>query len=186
MLKISRTNSDQFVAFLRGINVGGHAFIKMTDLKKAFEKMGFQNVRTLLASGNVIFESEQANKKVLTREIEPTLEKEFKQDIGVTLRSLNDLKHLELLKPFKEIKITTDIRLYITFLFGEVQPRTIKIPYATPKEEFRILYVTPTEVFSVLDLSKGKGTPDVMSILEKEFGSKLTTRNWNTILKILL
>jgi uncharacterized protein (DUF1697 family) len=46
--------------------------------------------------------------------------------------------------------------------------------------------VTPTEVFSVLDLSKGKGTPDVMSILEKEFGSKLTTRNWNTILKILL
>jgi hypothetical protein len=45
--------------------------------------------------------------------------------------------------------------------------------------------VTPWEVFSVLDLSKGKGTIDTMSILEKEFGPNVTTRNWNTILRII-
>jgi uncharacterized protein (DUF1697 family) len=53
----------QYVAFLRGINVGRHALIKNTDLKKAFEKLGVENVRTLLASGNVVFESDRTDKK---------------------------------------------------------------------------------------------------------------------------
>lgn len=173
------------VAFLRGINVGGHALIKMNALKKVFEKMGFWNVRTLLASGNVIFDSEKVDKKVLTREVESTLKNEFKRDIGVILRSLDDLKNFKLLGPFKGVEITPDIRLYVSFLFEEGKPRTIEIPYATPREELRILYATATEVFSVLDLSKGKKTPDAMNIIEKEFGSNLTTRNWNTVLKIL-
>ena len=43
-----------YVAFLLGINVGGHRKIKMSDLRTLFEKMGFSNVKTVLASGNVI------------------------------------------------------------------------------------------------------------------------------------
>lgn len=45
-----------YVAFLRGINVGGHAVIRMSELQRAFEGLGFENVRTVLASGNVIFD----------------------------------------------------------------------------------------------------------------------------------
>ncbi len=175
----------RYVAFLRGINVGGHAIIKMADVKKAFEKMGFENVRTLLASGNVVFESEQRDKKALTEEIEAELKKAFKKDISVTLRSLDDLKKLQSSDPFKGIKVTPSIRLYATFLPEKARPRTITIPYTSPQKEFSILHATPMEVFSVLDLAKGKGTPDIMNILEKEFGSNVTTRNWNTILKIL-
>lgn len=175
----------RYVAFLRGLNVGGHALIKIADLKKAFEKMGFENVRTLLASGNVIFESEQTDKKALIKEIESELRKAFKKDISVILRSLDDLKKLQSSEPFKGAKITPSIRLYVTFLSEKARPRTITIPYTSPQKEFRILHATPMEVFSVLDLSKGKGTPDAMNILEKEFGSNVTTRNWNTILKVL-
>lgn len=184
-LPTKETNKNKYVAFLRGINVGGHQLIKMADLKEAFETLGFHNVRTLLASGNVIFESE-ADKKILTREIEATLKKEFNKDISVILRSRDDLKHLEMLQPFKEVIKTPDIRLYVTFLPGEARPRTVEIPYVASHEEFRIIYATPTEVFSVLDLSKGKGTTDIMKLLEKEFGPNITTRNWSTILKILL
>ena len=49
----------KYVAFLRAINVGGHAIIKMTDLKKMFEFAGLENVQTYIQSGNVIFESEE-------------------------------------------------------------------------------------------------------------------------------
>lgn len=81
MKKMNKNDSHQYVAFLRGINVGGHGLIKMIDLKKAFEKMGFENVRTLLASGNVVFESEQTDNKALTTEIESFLKKAFEKDM---------------------------------------------------------------------------------------------------------
>lgn len=176
----------RYVAFLRGINVGGNVLVKMDDLKKTLEKFGLGNVRTILASGNVTFESKQADIKTLAAKIHSELRKTFKKDIGLILRSIDDINRLQASEPFKGIKVTPSIRLYVTFLAGEAGPLSIKIPYATPKGEFRILQATPTEVFSLLDLSKGKGTPDAMKILEKEFGSNVTTRNWNTIQKILM
>jgi uncharacterized protein (DUF1697 family) len=103
----------------------------------------------------------------------------------VILRGLADLKKLQSSEPFQGIKVTPSIRLYVTFLSEKDRPRTITIPHTTFQKEFRILHATPTEVFSVLDLSKGKGTPEAMNILEKEFGSNVTTRNWNTVLKTL-
>jgi len=175
----------QYCAFLRGINVGGHALIKMDELRNAFEKMGFENVRTRLASGNVLFESGQSNKKVLVAKIERELKQAFKKDIKVMLRSLADLRKLQLANPFRNVEATPETRLYVTFLARKAKARAISIPLATAQDEFRILKVTPEEVFSVLDLSKGMGTIDAMSVLEKEFSSNVTTRNWNTILKII-
>lgn len=177
--------SIRYCGFLRGINVGGHALIKMEELKKVFENMGLENVRTLLASGNVVFETDQSDEKILIDKIETELKRVLRKDINVMLRSLGDLKKIQSAEPFKNVRVTPDIRLYVTFLSEEAKPRTITIPFASAQAEFRILQVTPGEVFSVLDLSKGKGTTDAMSILEKEFGSNVTTRNWNTILRIV-
>ncbi len=79
------------VAFLRGINVGGHAPIKMADFKAVFENMGFADVRTVRASGNVIFKSGRPEQKALAREIESGLKKHLKLvsafycGIGMTL-----------------------------------------------------------------------------------------------------
>ncbi len=173
------------VAFLRGINVGGNTPVKMADLERTFKKMGFENVRTILNSGNVIFESERTDKKALLQDIETELKKAFKKDMPVILRSLDDLKQLQSKQPFRGIEVTQSTRLYVTFLSEKAVPRTIRIPYTSSQREFSILGATDSEVFTVLDLSKGKGTTDVMNILEKEFGSNVTTRNWNTILKML-
>jgi len=56
-----------YVAFLRGINVGGHRRIKMAELRQAFESSGFQKVKTLLATGNVVFESPKTDAQSLTQ-----------------------------------------------------------------------------------------------------------------------
>jgi uncharacterized protein (DUF1697 family) len=175
----------QYVVFLRGINLGGSNRIKMAELKESFQKMGFQNVRTVLATGNVIFESENNDKKLLTKEIESGLNKALNKDISVIMRKWDDIKNLQLMEPFKGIKVTPDIRFYVTFLPEKAESHTITIPYTSPQNEFKILQSTPMEIFSVLDLSKGKGTTELMNILQKEYGSRITTRNWNTVLKVL-
>ncbi len=174
-----------YVAFLRGINVGGHAIIKMPILKAAFEKMGCEDVRTVLASGNVTFAAGQADEEALRAEIELGLKRALKMDVGVLLRKRDDLERLRSSEPFKGIDVTPDIRLYVTFLADEAKTPAITIPYAPPGKGMRILSVTATELFFVVDLGKGRGTPEAMAVLEKEFGSKLTTRNWNTIMKTL-
>jgi uncharacterized protein (DUF1697 family) len=182
----ARKSDFHYVAFLRGINVGGHASIKKADLKAAFEKMGFGGVKTVLASGNVVFTARPGDEKILRAEIEAGLEKAYKRNISVLLRNLDHIEQLLLSEPFKGIENTPGIRLYVTFLSPGAKQPDITTPFTAPGKEFRILRATVTEVFSVVDLEKGKGTPEAMALLEKEFGSDLTTRNWNTVSKIVL
>ncbi len=168
-------------AFLRGINVGGNNLIKMSDLKQAFESMGFTNVKTLLASGNVLFD---AAKKVASKTIEQQLEKKYDRHISVIVRTVDELKDLADGEPFKKIRVTPQVRLYISLL-PEKPASKLKIPYVSPDKSFEILQVRGKDICSVLTLSPDVHTPDAMKIIEKEFGKNVTTRNWNTIMKIV-
>jgi uncharacterized protein (DUF1697 family) len=171
------------ISFLRGINVGGHKPIKMEDLRNAFESMGFQKVFTLLASGNVIFDVPKSSSSSLKKKIEEGLKKEFGQEIGIITRTIEEIRELVDSNPFKKIKVTPQTRLYVTFL--SEKPKTkLKIPYADSTGAFKILRVTDSEVFSVLVLSPSFHTTELMRIIEKEYGKNVTTRNWNTVVKL--
>jgi uncharacterized protein (DUF1697 family) len=172
-----------YVAFLRGINVGGNKKIPMTTLRDAFLRLGSTSVKTLLASGNVIFDYEKQDAQVLSRKIESALEKTFGFPVDVIVRSRAQLKKVERLEPFAGIEVTDQTRLYISFLGGKSRA-DIHIPYASNDKSFSIIKATNTEVFSILDLTKAQ-TPEAMNILEKTFGKNITTRNWNTIVKII-
>ena len=174
----------KFVAFLRGINVGGNKLIKMDDLKKCFASAGFKNVKTILASGNVLFESSNADEDALAKKIADKLKAELGHNVGIQIRSIDEIQKLADRNPFKKIKVTPETRLYITFL-PEKPKSKLKIPYTSPDKDFRILEVTNREICSVVDLNLGRGTVEAMSILDKEFGKNITTRNWNTVGKIL-
>lgn len=67
----------QYLALLRGINVGGNNIIKMADLKAGFESMGFSNIITYIQSGNVLFESTEKDKAALTGRVEKELSRQF-------------------------------------------------------------------------------------------------------------
>ena len=68
-----------YLALLRGINVGGKNKVPMAELKACFEELGCENVRTYIASGNVMFESNKSSAE-LTEEIQESLPKKFKLD----------------------------------------------------------------------------------------------------------
>lgn len=172
-----------YVAFLRGINVGGNKKVAMADLKKMMEKMQYKNIRTLLNSGNVVFDAPSTPLKKLNATLEAQFEKTFGFTSAFVVRPMTEIRKLITLDPFKKITVTKDIRLYVSFL-PDTPKSSLKIPYVSPAKDFQILAVTEGEICSVLDLSKGSGTVDAMAVLEKEFGKNMTTRNWNTVLKL--
>src|SRR5437899_1250106 len=125
----------KFAAFLRGINVGGNKLIKMDDLKKCFAALGFKNVKTILASGNVLFESSDDDEDALAKKIADKLKAELGHDVGIQIRSIDEIQNLADRNPFKKIKVTPETRLYITFLPEKTKSK-LKIPYASPEKDF--------------------------------------------------
>jgi len=173
----------QYVLLLRGINVGGK-MVKMDNLKKMLEGMGFSSVKTLLNSGNVIFESEIVSREQIRLSIEIELEQTFGFIVNVLIRTRSEIDDLVASDPFRNIPITEDTRRYVTFL-SEKSHSSLIPPYVSPEKDLRILRITDSEVCSVIIVSTNKNTTDMMSFLEKEFGKKITTRNWNTVLKLV-
>jgi uncharacterized protein (DUF1697 family) len=170
----------QYVAFLLGINLGTRS-IKMADLKALMEKEGYKNVRTVIASGNVVFDAPKQKPGSLSMRLETVYEKKFGFKIGVIVRTMGEIEKMLSAKPFKSVKVTKDIRRYVTFL-SETAPKGERARSVV--SAFKILKVSPYEVYTVLDLSLVAKTPDVMKYLGATFGKKTTMRNWNTIEKI--
>ena len=173
----------RYAAFLRGINVGGRVTVPMADLRKTFEALGYERVKTLLNSGNVVFEAD-ADAADLTKAIEGQLSEAFGRRIGVLIRGLDELSNLAGRKPFKGIEVTKQTRLYVTFL--PERPRgSPALTVESPGPGFDIVSVTPREICSVLVLKEGGDTVKLMASLEKQAGKDITTRNWNTIERVL-
>ena len=172
----------RYVGFLRGINVGGNHKLPMSELKNCLKEIGLENIKTLLNSGNFLFETKQKNLKSLESKIETHLEEIFKFPVPTILVARDEIKNLINEKPFQKIKIHNDIRLYISFLKEESKVK-IDLPYYSTDKTFQIISVQNRIISSVLDLSITK-TPKGMEELEKIFGKNITTRNWNTILKL--
>ena len=75
----------RYVALLRGINVGGRTLVKMADLKACFEDLGFDEVSTYIASGNVLFESDEGDAAALATTIEAAVEQRFELPVKVVV-----------------------------------------------------------------------------------------------------
>ncbi|MFH2056929.1 MAG: DUF1697 domain-containing protein, partial [bacterium] len=168
------------------INIGKRKRVPMDALKKMCEGMGFQNVRTLLASGNVVFNASKKKVNALASELETQLENTFGFEVGVIVRTLTEVRSIVDSDPFGKIEVTKSTRLYVTFL-AEKPAERISTPLRVADKggaSFRILTVADNAVCSVVELGES-GTTDAMSVLVRMFGKKITTRNWNTIVKLL-
>jgi uncharacterized protein (DUF1697 family) len=86
------TATVQYLALLRGINVGGKNLIKMNPLKACFEEQGFSNVATYIQSGNVLFQADEPDRAKLALRIEVALAATFNYRPSVVLRSLTQMR----------------------------------------------------------------------------------------------
>jgi len=178
----SKLTSKKYIAFLRGINVGGHHKVPMADLRKVLEAMSFQKVTTLLNSGNVIFEAQTSKDTELSERIAERLEKVFQFPVPTIVISADSILDLLNDDPFEDEILTKESRGYVSFL--QHKPKTsIQLPWISEDTSLKILRANDKLICSHLDLSKIK-TPEAMNVLEKFYGKQMTTRNWNTIMRI--
>ena len=173
----------RYIAFFRAINVSGLRVIKMEDLIRMFELLGFKNVKTFIQSGNVIFDASDKNPKILNQKIEKGLQKFLGYEVTVLLRTFKAVENIVKLNPFKGIKPGPSIKMYVTFLSEKINKKP-KLPLVSPRKDVKIIRIVNHDVFSLTRMQNGRfGFPNIF--IEKELGIPATTRNWTTVSKII-
>jgi uncharacterized protein (DUF1697 family) len=173
----------KYLALLRGITMIGSRSFDMADVKVAFERLGYHQVKTIGNRGNVVFETPQTDVRKITRDAEKGLASIAGSAIGVSVRNLSEIKAMIAANPFKRVKADASTKLLVTFLSGK-SGNQLRAPFESPDGDFKILAVAPDAVYSVAIHSPGQRGTGLLRLLEKQFGKEIATRNWSTILKI--
>ena len=176
-------NTIRYVAFLRGINVGGNKLIKMDALAAAFTAAGFRNVKTYIASGNVIFDSRNSSIVGLEKKAEKKLLETFGHKIAVVIFSLAELQALIDSDVFKRITSHADAMLLVTFLKTNVTPA--KLPIESKTENLRVFAMQDRVAFTVALRKKTGWFGFPNNFIEKQLGVGATTRQWRTLKKVV-
>ena len=169
------------IAFLRAINVGGHT-VKMDALRRHFESLGFSNVETFIASGNVIFESSSENSKSLETRIENKLRDALGYEVVTFLRTDAELAEVADYKPFRKPDLEAAAALNVAFLKEPLDDASMK-KLMSLKTDIDDFHVHGREIYW---LCRKKQSESMFSnaALEKALGVKSTLRGVNTIQKM--
>jgi uncharacterized protein (DUF1697 family) len=165
----------RYVAFLRGVSPTN---ARMPDLKRCFESAGFQDVRTVLSSGNVAFNSRASRESTLARRAEDAMQEILGRRFDTIVKSTSFLEELLEADVHAKFRLPKDAKRVVTFLRATPGSRIV-LPIE--KDGATILGLVGTEVFTAY-VPNARG-PVFMNLLEKTFGSQITTRTLDTIRK---
>ena len=172
----------KYVAFLRAINVGGHT-VKMDHLRVLFEGLGFSDVETFIASGNVIFNSTSKSTKALEKKIEHCLHETLGYEVATFIRSTAELDTIASYKPFQAAELTAEgCVIYVGFL-ADTPSDEAKQKLKSLSTEVDDFHVSGREVYWLCRTSFSE-SQFLGARLEKTFGMKATLRNSTTVRKI--
>lgn len=178
--KDEKTAMEKYISMLRGINVSGQKKIKMDNLRALYESLHFNNVKTYIQSGNVIFTCSFSNVIELKNTIEKKIMETFGFPVTVLIRSNDEMKIVLENNPFSGKKDIT--KLYVTFLSetpSETVVNSIDQLVSGPEE----VLVHGREVYLFCPNGYGKSKLSNSS-LEKKLLVTATTRNWKTVNKL--
>jgi len=170
----------RYIAFLRAINVGGHT-VKMDHLRKSFESLGFADVQTFIASGNVIFQSSSRSPSSLEKMIEAHLRKALGYEVTTFLRTDKELKQVAEHRAFKNAGDDYHA-IYIAFLHTKPGKELID-RLMTFKSRTNDFHVHGREVYW-LCRKKMMDSEFSGAVLEKALGMPATLRNSTSVRKL--
>lgn len=168
---------SSFVVLIRGINVGGNNLIKMEELSKSLQKASFSNIKTILASGNIILDSNESDESLIAKKIQAIIKKDF--DLSVPTLVFSSDEFLKIVSGLPPSSKSLNASEYVTFLNQNLNSSSLKIP----DPNFSILKISDRAVYCSVS-KDSKKTIDLMKFLESKFGKEITTRNLNTAQKL--
>lgn len=172
-----------YISILRGINVSGKNLIKMNSLQEMYEDLGFQNVKTYIQSGNVVFQSVEVNSDELEQTISDGIVKRFTANVPVLVLEVSELKNILEQNPFLKDDKDDISKLHITFLSESPNKLLVdKIGDSSflPDEYFikgEAIYLFCPNGYGKTKLSN--------SFFETKLKVKATTRNLRTAMELV-
>src|SRR5262245_2141737 len=175
----------KYVAFLRAVNIAGHAIVRMNRLRDAFEAAGCKDVGTYIQSGNVIFEAPEENSTAVFQKIRVKLHDLIGSEPVILFRKIRYVEDLIRAAPFKDFHAEPGIKLYVAFLSEKTVTKP-RFPLVSRKEALEAIGMKSLEVFIVSRRKKNGfyGFPN--NFIEKELGVLATSRNWSTLTKLVV
>jgi uncharacterized protein (DUF1697 family) len=171
----------KYVAFLRGINVGGRTSIKMEKLREVFGSLGFVNVKTYIQSGNVIFETDETVENRIAAKIEDAVEREFFKT-KVMVRSLDEIKDAVENNPFAAEEFNEKL-FHLVFLSEKLSAEKAEMLLSNNNENEK-LAVRNREVYCLLKDGVA-GSLLGKKYIDNKLKTPATARNWRTVNKLL-
>jgi uncharacterized protein (DUF1697 family) len=170
-----------YVAFLRGVNVGGKGIVSMAAIKEALVALGLSDVRTYINSGNVIFSTRASDAQQLTSPIEKALEQHTGMAIKVLVMDHKTLKKIVDAIPGNWVDDKT-MRTYVLLLWKELDDRGIldRLPIKPGVDELKY---TPGAVVWRVD-RENVGRSQMNRIVGTPLYRKISIRSANTMRKL--
>jgi len=172
-----------YIALLRGINVSGQKKIKMADLRKALQKLPFEDIETYIQSGNIVFKTAYTNVVEIEELIKKTILDSFGFDVPVLVKSSVELEEILQANPYTNPNDLAEKKIYYVLL--KSAPKANAIPNLNQDDY-------PNELFDItsscvyLNCKKGAGNAKLTNnIIEKKLAVSATTRNHRTMTKLL-
>jgi uncharacterized protein (DUF1697 family) len=174
---------SRHIAFLRGINVGGSRLVKMQALRKVFASIGFSSVETVIASGNVVFDSSESGGHPLEQKIERALRDELGFEVATFLRTVPELTAVVEKQPFQLGDVESDALVFVGFLRTKPTTTVSKALTALNTDNDQVK-VRNREVYW-LRRERRKDSQLFAVRLAKVLGSETTMRNMTTVKRIV-
>jgi uncharacterized protein (DUF1697 family) len=163
---------SHFIALLRAVNVGGTGKLPMSDLKALCEKAGMLEVRTYIASGNVIFKSNQTEAQV-KKTLEAALHKYAGKPVGIMVRTAAEMADILARNPFQKCAPNRTVAIFL----DEAPPKTALSEITGKKDEE--IKLGKREIY--VHYGDGMG----QSKLKIPAAKAGTARNMNTVAKLI-
>lgn len=170
------------ISMLRGVNLGGHNKIKMDALRALYEALKFEDPRTYVQSGNVIFRTREKNSAALAKKIQDAIERKFGFRPAIILRTPDEMRQAMAATPFAASRNLEPGKILVTFLAGEPGPEaeaTLDGFKSYPEE----LHLKGRELYIYFPDGAGKSKLP-WSQVEKLLKTTGTARNWNSVTKM--
>lgn len=171
----------RYIALLRGINVGGHNKITMSELKVVFERVGMQNVSTYINSGNVIFESDINSKDKATNILEKAIETSLGLSIKVIIRDKNNILSLAKSLPDNWVN-DTNTKCDVMFLWDSIDNPDVLKQITVKPDIDNVVYV-PGALLWLVD-RKNLIKSGMQKLVGTNIYKQMTIRNCNTVRKL--
>lgn len=170
------------MAFLRGINVGGHRKVPMAELRALVAGLGHTDVATYVASGNVVLTAPGATRAGLEADLAAAVAERFGFTVPVLVRRADDLERVIAADPFPDASAATPKHCFVAFASAPLPP--VGLDALDPARFAPDEWVVGAEEL-YLRYEDGAGRSKLTNdLLERTLGVDLTSRNWNTVLAV--